>query len=60
MPLTKAAAKDFFKDRLKNSASRRCTCDAGLFKKAVKQSQKNFFLLFQDELENRGWTSSAD
>ncbi|MEL6604082.1 MAG: hypothetical protein AAFP20_12730 [Cyanobacteria bacterium J06614_10] len=57
-PLAKAAAEDWCKDRLKQGADKALALNApDAFKKAVKQSLKNFIKLFGDELENCGLPS---
>ncbi len=56
VPLTKDFAKDFYKDFLKNSASKALYEQMPeLFRKAILHSQKDFLVLFQEELEYHGW-----
>ena len=60
IPLTEDAAKDFYKDFLKDSASKVLYEEMPeLFKKAILNAQKNFLVLFQEELEYHGWTKQA-
>ena len=60
IPLTEDAAKDFYKDFLKDSASKVLYEEMPeLFKKAILNSQKDFLVLFQEELEYHGWTKQA-